>query len=119
MSPWNERDSVSNQNWDDVDNEFVDGTRIEKRAVEVRSPHEPDVLAFFPPQTRCEVGHVLIHELDVLRRSQTRAREHIILLAGIRSLSPAEGKLVGFSAKNDSVDRLEEIRHAIIARALG
>jgi len=63
MTPRDQWDAVPNENGDHTDDELVDRLRVKKRADDLATTHQPDILARLLSKTANEWADGIVHEL--------------------------------------------------------
>src|ERR1051325_3641397 len=120
MSRRDQRDTFTNYDRDNVNDEFVDLAGVEKGRNDFAAAHHPDIFAWHRAQLFGEISDWLIDNVKTRRmalrwavgediisdaRSVRRDAAFVHLLAGS----------VGFAAPQNRVDGFEERSHAVIA----
>src|SRR5437763_5979190 len=77
MSRRHEGNTLTDEDRNDMDVEFIDLTSVKERGDQAGAAHHPDLLAWSCPQILRERFHRLRHKLDAWRSSSGRlSREH-------------------------------------------
>ncbi len=63
----NQRDAITNEYWNDTDDQFVDGIFVEKGRDDVAAAHHPNVLARLRSQACYERANRFRYEFDARR----------------------------------------------------
>src|SRR6266542_3504288 len=114
--------AFADERWNDVNNELIDLTFVEKGRDDSAATHHPDVFSFCGAQTLGEFFDWLLHELETGRNLPRRsAREDVIpnTAVGFRAifafLLKPQHHIVRLPAPNDRIDRTIELAHAVVA----